>query len=191
LLAELMPDEPEVLGLLALLLLVQAREAARTAPDGMPVRLPDQDRSLWEGALIDEGQTIVRALLRRNTPGPYQIQAAINAVHSDAPTASDTDWAQILALYDQLAAFDTSPVVALNRAIAVAEVNGPAEALSALDASPLDGYHLFHATRADLLQRLGRTQEALAAYDAALARVVNDAERRLLEQRRAAADRTR
>jgi len=176
-----MPDEPEVMGLLALLLLVQARRAARTGPDGELVRLADQDRSRWDGDLIAEGQAIVRRCLRRNQPGPYQVQAAINAVHSDAPTAAATDWGQILRLYDQLLALAPSPVVALNRAVAVAEVQGPAAALALVDPLDLDGYHLFHAVRADLLRRLGRDAEAAAAYEAAIARTDNAAERAFLE----------
>ena len=184
LLAELMPDEPEVLGLLALLLLVESRRAARTAPDGSMVLLPDQDRSLWDRALVAEGQQLVRACLRRNAPGPYQIQAAINAVHSDAATAPDTDWGQILQLYDQLLALTPTPVVALNRAIVVAEVDGPQAALAAVDALPLGDYYLFHATRAELLGRLGREHEAAAAYDAAIERTGNAVERRLLQERR-------
>ena len=184
LLAELMPDEPEVLGLLALLLLTESRRAARTTPDGAIVLLPDQDRTRWDRALVAEGQAIVRELLRRNTPGPYQIQAAINAVHSDAPTAADTDWGQVLQLYDQLLAVAPSPVIALNRAVAVAEVEGPAPALALVDALDLDGYHLFHATRAELLARLGRTGEAAEAYDRALALSTNAAEHALLETRR-------
>jgi RNA polymerase sigma-70 factor (ECF subfamily) len=186
LLSELMPDEPEVAGLLALLLLTESRRAARTAADGSLVRLPDQDRAQWDQVLVAEGQAIVRACLRRNMPGPYQIQAAIAAVHSDAPTAAATDWRQIVQLYDQLLAFTPTAVVALNRAIALAEVDGPTPALAAVDALALDGYHLFHATRADLLERLGRPDEARQAYDAALERTTNDAERRLLEARRAA-----
>jgi len=186
LVAELMPDEPEVIGLLALLLLTEARRPARTAPDGSLVRLADQDRSRWDRALVDEGQALVRACLRRNAPGPYQIQAAINAVHSDAATAADTDWVQIVQLYDQLMAIAPTPVVAMNRAIALAEVEGPRRALAALDRLALDGYHLFHAARADVLERLGRYGEASAAYDEALTRTTNAAERRLLEQRRAA-----
>ena len=158
LLAELMPDEPEVLGLLALLLLTGARSAARTGPGGSLVLLADQDRSRWDQAMIAEGQDLVRACLRRNRPGPYQLQAAISAVHSDAAAAADTDWAQILALYDQLAAIAPTPVVALNRVVAVAEVRGPGPALEAADQLDLDGYHLFHATRADLLRRLGRVE---------------------------------
>jgi RNA polymerase sigma-70 factor (ECF subfamily) len=186
LLAELMPDEPEVLGLLALLLLTESRRAARTAADGSLILLPDQDRSQWDRALIAEGQALVTACIRRNRPGPYQLQAAINAVHSDAPTAPDTDWGQILQLYDQLLALSPTPVVALNRAVAVAEVHGPAAALAAVDSLDLGGYHLFHATRADLLRRLGRHHEAADAYDAALALVGNAAERRFLEERRRA-----
>jgi RNA polymerase sigma-70 factor (ECF subfamily) len=184
LLAELMPDEPEVHGLLALLLLTEARRAARTAADGSLVLLPDQDRSQWDRALIAEGQALVAACIRRNQPGPYQLQAAVNAVHSDAPTAADTDWGQILRLYDQLFALSPTAVVALNRAVAVAEVHGPALALAAIDSLDLGGYHLFHATRADLLRRLDRHGEAADAYDAALALVGNAAERRFLTERR-------
>ncbi len=191
LLAELMPDEPEVLGLLALLLLTQSRRAARTSPDGALVLLADQDRRKWDRALVVEGQALVRACLRRNQPGPYQIQAAINAVHSDAPTAADTDWRQILQLYDQLLTFALTPVVRLNRAVALAEVDGPAAALAAVDELDLAQYHLFHATRAELLFRLARTGEALGAYDAALALVNNPVERELLERRRRAAVRLR
>jgi RNA polymerase sigma-70 factor (ECF subfamily) len=184
LLADLMPDEPEALGLLALLLLTESRRAARTATDGEIVLLPDQDRSRWDRALITEGQALVVACIRRNQPGPYQLQAAINAVHSDAVVASETDWAQILALYDQLLALSPTPVVALNRAVAVAESQGPAAGLAVVDALDLGGYHLFHATRADLLRRLGRQADAADAYDAALALVGNDAERNFLERRR-------
>ena len=187
-LAELMPDEPEVLGLLALLLLTDARRPARTAPDGSMVRLADQDRTLWDRTLIDEGQALVRACLRRNAPGPYQIQAAINAVHSDAATAAGTDWLQILQLYDQLMAVAPTPVVAMNRAIALAEVDGPGPALVVLDElePDLDGYYLFYAARGDFLERLSRRDQAAVAYGEALARTTNAAERRLLEQRRAA-----
>jgi RNA polymerase sigma-70 factor, ECF subfamily len=184
LLAELMPDEPEVHGLLALLLLTEARRAARTTADGSLVLLPDQDRSRWNRALIAEGQALVAACIRRNRPGIYQLQAAVNAVHSDAATAADTDWAQILQLYDQLLALSPTPVVALNRAVAVAEVQGPDAALAAVDSLDLSSYHLFHATRADLLRRLGRADEAAGAYDAALDLVGNAAERRFLEARR-------
>ncbi|HJW61594.1 MAG TPA: RNA polymerase sigma factor [Actinomycetota bacterium] len=189
-LAELMPDEPEVMGLLALMLLVDARRAARTSPDGDLVLLADQDRGRWDRDRIAEGQAIVRRCLRRNQPGPYQLQAAINAVHSDAPTAAATDWRQILALYDQLLALAPSPVVALNRAVAVAEVEGPHAALTLVDGLDLDRYHLFHAVRADLLRRLGRDAEAVLAYEAAIARTGNATERAFLERRRQALTRT-
>jgi len=184
LLAALMPDEPEVNGLLALLLLTEARRAARTTQDGDLVLLADQDRGRWDRDMIAEGQRIVRECLRRNQPGPYQIQAAIAAVHSDAATAARTDWRQVVALYDQLLAIAPTPVVALNRAVAVAEVAGPAAALESVDELALDGYHLFHATRADLLRRLGRTAQAAAAYDAAIALTENAAERNFLTSRR-------
>jgi RNA polymerase sigma-70 factor, ECF subfamily len=184
LLAELMPDEPEVLGLLALLLLVESRRPARTAEDGSLVLLRDQDRSSWDAALIAEGQELVAACIRRDRPGPYQLQAAINAVHADARRPEDTDWRSIRRLYDQLLAHAPTPVVALNRAIAVAEVDGPAAGLEVVGQLDLAGYHLFHSTRADLLRRLGRDDEAVAAYEAALRLVENDAERRFLEERR-------
>jgi RNA polymerase sigma-70 factor (ECF subfamily) len=184
LLGELMPDEPEVLGLLALMLLAQSRRAARTTTSGELVPLADQDRDLWDRALIAEGQTIVRGCLRRNEPGVYQIQAAIQAVHSDAPSARATDWRQIVALYDQLLTFDPGPVVALNRAVAVAEVDGPEKALALVDALGLGSYHLFHAIRADLLRRLGRSVEAIAAYEAAIRLTENAAERSFLARRR-------
>jgi RNA polymerase sigma-70 factor, ECF subfamily len=184
LLAELMPDEPEAAGLLALLLLTEARREARTGPGGSLVLLTDQDRSLWDHDMVAEGQDLMRACLRRNHPGPYQLQAAINAVHSDAATAAETDWAQILALYDQLMAVAPTPVVALNRCVAVAEVHGPSPALELVDKLGLDGYHLFHSTRADLLRRLGRRDDATAAYDAAIARTANGAERSFLQRRR-------
>jgi RNA polymerase sigma-70 factor, ECF subfamily len=181
LLAELMPDEPETTGLLALLLLTEARRTARTAPDGSPVLLPDQDRSRWDRALIAEGHALVRACLRRNAPGQYQIQAAINAVHTDAATAADTDWRQVLALYDQLLVLTPTPVVALNRAVALAEVDGPRAGLAAIETLPLQDYHHFHATRGHLLARLGRIAEAAAAYQKALTLTGNAAERRLLQ----------
>ena len=184
LLAELMPDEPEVIGLLALMLLVEARRPARFAPDGELITLSDQDRSRWDGALIAEGQSLVRHCLRRNRPGPYQIQAAINAVHSDASTAAATDWGQILQLYDQLSALTPSPVVALNRAVAVAEVEGASQALALVDALDLDGYPAFHAVRADLLRRLDRHTEAVRAYEAAIALTENPAERAYLARSR-------
>jgi RNA polymerase sigma-70 factor (ECF subfamily) len=186
LLHELMPDEPEVSGLLALLLLTESRRAARTTPAGDLVPLADQDRTRWNPALIAEGQAIVRECLRRNQPGPYQIQAAIGAVHSDAAEAARTDWRQILVLYDQLSAIAPTPVVALNRAVALAEVAGPTAGLAAVDQLPLDGYHLYHATRADLLRRLTRDAEAAAAYDKAIALAENAAERAFLASRRAA-----
>jgi RNA polymerase sigma-70 factor, ECF subfamily len=186
LLAGLMPDEPEVMGLLALMLLLEARRAARTTPAGALVRLADQDRGRWDRALIAEGQSIVRQCLRRDQPGPYQIQAAINAVHSDAGTAAATDWEQILQLYDQLLALAPGPVAALNRAIVVAEIQGPGAALDLVDGLDLGGYHLFHAVRADLLRRLGRSAEAAAEYDAAIARTQNAAERDFLRRSRQA-----
>ncbi|MEE6295415.1 RNA polymerase sigma factor [Georgenia wangjunii] len=185
LLAELMPDEEEVLGLLALMLLTHSRRAARTAADGALVPLGEQDRRAWDADLVAEGQALVRRCLRRNRPGPYQLQAAISAVHSDAPLAADTDWVQVLALYDQHMARAPSPVVALNRAVALAEVHGPAAALAVVDALDLAGYHVLHAVRADLLRRLGRPREAVAEYDAALALAGNAAERRFLTRRRA------
>jgi RNA polymerase sigma-70 factor (ECF subfamily) len=184
LLAELMPDEPEVIGLLALMLLVESRRATRTSADGALTLLADQDRTLWDRALIDEGQSIVRQCLAWNRPGPYQLQAAVNAVHSDAPSSADTDWRQIVQLYDLHLSIAPGPVVALNRAVAVAEVEGPSEALRLVDELDLDGYHLFHAIRADLLRRLGRSAEAAAAYDAASARTESAAERAFLEGRR-------
>jgi RNA polymerase sigma-70 factor (ECF subfamily) len=185
-LAQLMPDEPEVMGLLALMLLVESRRATRTGPDGHMVLLADQDRGAWDRSLVAEGQRLVRACLRRNQPGPYQIQAAINAVHSDALTPADTDWSQILQLYDQLLVLTPSPVVALNRAVALAEVAGAESALSVVDQLELDDYYLFHSIRADLLRRLGRRQDAVRAYDAAIARMDNAAERAFLERRRQA-----
>ncbi len=186
LLAELMPDEAEVLGLLALMLLLHSRKAARTTAEGGLVPLPEQDRSLWDRDLIEEGQALVRRCLRRDQPGPYQIQAAINAVHSDAPTAAPTDWNQILALYDQLLTFTPTAVVALNRAVAVAEVHGPGKALELIDELSLDSYYLYHAIRADLLRRLGRRDEASAAYQAAIERTDNAAEIGFLKRRLAA-----
>ncbi len=178
--AGLMPDEAEVAGLLALLLLTESRWQARFAGDGSLVLLRDQDRRLWDPAMIDEGQAIVRACLRRNHPGPYQIQAAINAVHADARSIEETDWSQILALYDQLLAVAPTPVVAMNRAIALAEVRGPEAALTILDDLDLDDYHLFHAARADLLRRLGRPDDAARAYTRAAALAATDAERSFL-----------
>jgi RNA polymerase sigma-70 factor (ECF subfamily) len=186
LLVHLMPDEPEVMGLLALILLVHSRRATRTTSDGDLVLLVDQDRSLWDRGLIAEGQAIVRQCLERNQPGPYQIQAAINAVHSDATDAAATDWWQILQLYNQLLSLAPSPVVALNRAVAVAEVEGADAALTLVDGLELDDYYLFHAVRADLLRRLDRNAEAARAYESAIARVENAAERDFLQRRRRA-----
>ncbi|MCU1484089.1 MAG: polymerase subunit sigma-24, partial [Actinomycetia bacterium] len=188
-LTELMPDEPEAVGLLALMLLTEARRPARTATDGSFVRLADQDRSLWDRMMIAEGHALVRACLRRNQPGPFQFQAAIAAVHADAPEAETTDWSQIVALYDQFLVVRPTPVVALNRAVAVAELSGVdagLAALESLDAAALDEYQPFHAARADLLARLGRGDEARAAYDRALELTTNATERRFLEGRRAA-----
>jgi RNA polymerase sigma-70 factor, ECF subfamily len=184
-LVELMPDEAEAQGLLALLLLTEARRPARTAPDGSLVRLAEQDRSRWDRSLIDEGHALVHACLRRNMPGPYQIQAAIAAVHADAPIAEATDWSQIVQLYDQLLAVNPSPIVALNRAIAVAELEGPARALAELDRLDLDHYHLYHAARADFLERLQRHDEAIASYDRALVEATNEAEREHIRRHRA------
>jgi len=184
LLAGLMPDEPEVAGLLALMLLIESRQPARTDANGALVRLADQDRSRWDRALMAEGQDIVRRCLRRGQPGPYQIQAAINAVHADATTAEQTDWRQILILYDQLSQAASSQVVALNRAVAVAEVSGPQAALSLLAELDLGHYYLFHAIKADLLRRLGADEEAAHSYDAAIALTGNAAERDYLTRRR-------
>jgi RNA polymerase sigma-70 factor (ECF subfamily) len=179
-LSTLMPDKPEVAGLLALLLLTESRRSSRTRPDGSLVLLGEQDRTEWDRALIEEGQAIVRRCLRRNQPGPYQLQAAINAVHADAPTLEETDWSQIVALYDQLYAVVPTRVVALNRAIAIGEVQGPAAALALVDELDLDNYYPFNATRADLLRRLGRNGEAAAAYERAAAMAPTDAERDFL-----------
>jgi RNA polymerase sigma-70 factor (ECF subfamily) len=183
--AALMPDEPEALGLLALLLLTEARRPARLGPTGELVLLPDQDRSLWNQTLIAEGHDLVRRCLRRNRPGPYQIQAAINAVHTDGAA---TDWTQVLALYDQLRTLAPTPIVELNRAVAVAEVHGPAIALAALEEVELPGYHRLPATRAELLARLGRIAEARAAYDQAMALATNETERAFLQTRQSRLD---
>ena len=185
LLVELVPDEPEAAGLLALMLLIDARRAARTTPDGALVLLAEQDRLLWDHSKIGEGLAIVRRCLQANRPGPYQIQAAINAVHSAATRAEDTDWRQILALYDLHQSIAPSPIVQLNRAVAVAEVDGPEAALALVDALGLDAQHRFHAIRADLLRRLDRRAEAAAAYDAAIALSANAAERTFLQEMRA------
>ena len=179
-LAALMPDEPEVAGLLALLLLTESRRASRTGADGSLVLLGEQDRTRWDRALITEGQAILRRCLRRNQPGAYQLQAAINAVHADALTVEQTDWSQIVALYDQLLVVAPTPVVALNRAVAIGELQGPAAALPLVEELELDSYYPFHATRADLLGRLGRHREAAAAYQRAAAMAPTDAERDFL-----------
>jgi RNA polymerase sigma-70 factor (ECF subfamily) len=184
LLAQLMPDEPEVLGLLGLMLLIESRRSTRTTPDGDLVLLADQDRARWDRELIAEGQALVAQCLRRDQPGVYQIQAAINAVHSDAATVQETDWTQIVQLYDLLLALAPSPVTALNRAAALAEVDGPEQALTLVDELPLENYYLFHAIRANLLARLGRFDEAAPAYDAAIPLAGNAAERGFLEHRR-------
>jgi RNA polymerase sigma-70 factor, ECF subfamily len=186
-LVELMPDEPEAQGLLALLLLLHARSAARVSADGSLIRLAEQDRRLWDESLNAEGQAITRGCVQRGRPGPYQIQAAINAVHSIAPSFEDTDWYAILTLYDQLYALTPSPVVALNRAVALAEVRGPAVGLAAVDdlrSSGLDGYYLFHSSRANMLRRLGRDEEAEAAYATARALTANPVEQAFLDTQR-------
>jgi RNA polymerase sigma-70 factor (ECF subfamily) len=177
LLASLMPDEPEVRGLLALVLLIESRHAARTTVDGSIALLSEQDRGRWDALLAAEGRAIVRDLVRRGQPGPYQLQAAINAVHSLDPP---TDWTAVLALYDQLYALTPTPVVALNRAVAVAEVTGPVAALTVVDELNLDDYPVFHAVRADLLRRLDRPAEAADAYRRAASLTTNEAERRFL-----------
>ena len=182
-LRSLLPDEPEVAGLLALMLLSEARRPSREA-NGELVTLAEQDRGGWDKELIAEGHELVRECLRRNRPGRYQILAAINAVHTSAPTAADTDWAQIATLYGQIAAIDPSPIVELNRAVAIAELDGPEVALAIVDRLPLTTYHAWHATRADLLRRLGRSTEARDAYDAAIAATENAAERAYLSRRR-------
>jgi RNA polymerase sigma-70 factor, ECF subfamily len=182
-LRQLLPEEPEVAGLLGLLLLTEARREARVR-NGQLVPLGEQDRAGWDRALINEGHDLVRECLAINRPGRYQILAAINAVHTDAPTGSDTDWSQVVALYDQLTRLDPSPIVALNRAVAVAELDGPKVALTLVDRLPLTGYHAWHVARADLLRRLGRTAEAKDSYDAAIAATQNSAERAFLSRKR-------
>jgi RNA polymerase sigma-70 factor (ECF subfamily) len=181
LLTELLPDEPEALGLLALMLLIDARREARVDESGGLVRLADQDRERWNRAEIDEGQSLMRICLARNQPGPYQLQAAINAVHSDARRAGETDWRQILVLHDQLLALAPGPVAQLNRAVVVAEIEGAEKALERIEPLALDRYHLFHAVRADLLRRLGRDADAAAAYQAAIARCDNAREKQFLQ----------
>jgi RNA polymerase sigma-70 factor, ECF subfamily len=190
LLLALMPLEPEVAGLLALMLLIDARRAARTDDRGEFVKLADQDRSKWNRGEIDEGQALLRRCLEINRPGPYQLQAAINAVHSDSADAAHTDWHQVLALYDQWMAMAPSAVVALNRAVAVAEIEGAACALRLVEELPLTGYHLFHAVRADLLTRAGRGPEAAMAWRAALDLCANERERQFLRRQLQAATST-
>jgi RNA polymerase sigma-70 factor (ECF subfamily) len=182
-LRQLLPEEPEVAGLLGLQLLTEARREARVR-NGQLVPLGEQDRAGWDRALIAEGHDLVRECLAINRPGRYQILAAINAVHTDAPTASDTEWSQVVALYDQLTRLDPSPIVALNRAVAVAELDGPEVALTLVDRLPLTGYHAWHAARADMLCRLGRNAETKESYDAAIAATQNSAERAYLSRKR-------
>ena len=182
---DLMPAHGEVAGLLALMLLTEARRTARVSAGGELVALGDQDRGAWDRALIAEGHALVRARLASGQPpGRYQIQAAINAVHTDVRDVRDTDWSQVIALYDQLAVLDRSPIVRLNRAIAVAELDGPEAALAEVDGLPLEGYHLFHATRAELLRRLGRSDQARTAYGRAIELAGNTAEKAYLIRRR-------
>ena len=183
LLAELVPGEPEVIGLLALMLLIDARRASRATPDGVLIPLREQDRDAWDRERIAEGQSLVRACLERNRPGPYQIQAAINAVHTDAPTTDATAWAQILALYDLHMSIAPSAIVELNRAVALAEVDGPGEALEIVERLGLADYRVYHAIRADLLRRLGRADDAATAYRVAIALSGNVGAKRYLEER--------
>jgi RNA polymerase sigma-70 factor (ECF subfamily) len=184
---DLMPDEPEAVGLLALMVLTEARRDARLDSEGFLMRLADQDRSRWDRTLIEEGQRLVSACLGRNQPGPFQIQAAIAAVHADAVRPDATDWSQIVSLYDQLWLIRPNPVVALNRAIALAELHGPhagLAAVQAIDSSPLEEYQPYHATLADFLARAGKHDEALTAYDRAIALTTNTAERAWLQRQR-------
>ena len=182
LLAGLMPDEPEVAGLLGLMLLTEARRPARTDRSGNLITLPDQDRGLWDESLIAEGHDIVAACVRRNRPGPYQIQAAIAAIHTDARTAEETDWDQIVALYTQLAVLAPTPIVQLNRAIAIAESGDVPSALSLVEKLDLDGYYLYHATVGDLMERVARHDEAADAYRRALEMTSNEMERKHLRE---------
>jgi RNA polymerase sigma-70 factor, ECF subfamily len=179
LLVTLMPQESETLGLLALMLLIDARRGARVV-DGDLVLLSEQDRSLWDESKVDEGRALMRICLARNRPGTYQLQAAINAVHSDAISSAGTDWRQILSLYDELMSIAPSEVVALNRTVAVAEVHGVGQALELVDAIDLPKYHLYHAVRADLLRRIGRTADAASAYRLAMDNCENKRERDFL-----------
>ena len=182
-LAALMPQEPEVMGLLALMLYLDARRDARVAPDGTPVLLADQDREKWDRAKIAEADDLLARASRHHVPGPYQLQAAIAHLHVSAASASDVDWHAVAELYGHLERFTPSPVVALNRAVAIGFADGPAAALAALDALPretLVPYHHYHVARADALERLGRGDEARASYAAALERAQNAAERAYL-----------
>jgi RNA polymerase sigma-70 factor, ECF subfamily len=181
LLMALMPDEPEVTGLLALMLLTESRRTARTGPDGSLITLRDQDRSTWDGRLVDEGQQLVRRCLQRNRPGPYQLQAAVAAVHSDAPHPEDTDWVQIVTLYDQLAMLSPTPVVELNRAVAIAETGDLTTAMRIVDHLDLDDYYLYHATIGDFLERIGNYEDAATAYRTAASLTSNETERRHLD----------
>ena len=182
---DLMPADGEVAGLLALMLLTEARRAARVSENGELVTLAEQDRDAWDRELIAEGHALVRARLASGqAPGRYQLLAAINAVHTDARDVRDTDWSQVIALYDQLIRLDPSPIVRLNRAIAVAELDGPGVALVEIEGLPLEGYHAFHATHAELLRRLGRSAESRAAYDRAIGLAGNTAETAYLTRRR-------
>jgi RNA polymerase sigma-70 factor (ECF subfamily) len=189
LLVELLP-EPEAMGLLALMLLHESRRTARTSPSGDLILLDEQDRALWNHELIDEGIALVEKALGSRRFGPYSLQAAISAVHAEAPSAAATDWAQIVGLYDVLLRLDPSPVISLNRAVAVAMRDGPAAGLKLVDAllaqGELKDYHLAHATRADLYRRLGKNAEARASYERALSLVRQEPERRFLKQRLAA-----
>lgn len=184
LVAELMPQSSEALGLLAMMLLIHARRRARVTADGLPVSLAEQDRTSWDREMIAEGIGLVHECIHRNQPGPYQIQAAINAVHANAASIGATDWKQIVQLYDHLLAISPNPIVALNRAAAVAEVHGPQAGLDLIEQNELREHHLYHTIRADLLNHLGRSQEAAVAYEIAIARTDNDAERRFLERKR-------
>jgi len=183
LIVDLMPDEPEARGLLALMLFTGARRPARVGADGSLILLADQDRSRWDPALIAEGRELVRTCLRQGRPGQYQLHAAINAVHTEAATFGDTDWRQILALYDQLLNISPTPVVHVNRAVAVAEVHGPEVALDTVEGLDLDGYHLWHAVRTDLLGRAGRFHEARRECQRAIEATGNPAEKRVLRRR--------
>jgi RNA polymerase sigma-70 factor, ECF subfamily len=181
----LMPEDGEVAGLLALMILTEARRPARVSASGELVTLDEQDRGAWDRELIAEGHALVRARLASGqAPGRYQVLAAINAVHTDTSEFRHTDWSQVVALYDQLVRLDPSPIVRLNRAIGIAELDGPEVALAEVNGLPLEGYHAYHATRADLLRRLGRSAESRAEYDRAIGLAGNTAETASLIRRR-------